>query len=234
MVDNILAGFAEFLAPTRCFWCAGISRGSPACAGCRDALPWNLPACRSCAMPLASGEPASVCGNCLREAPPQYCSWAAFRYQAPVAQAIVELKFHGRLAGAAVVGRLMAERLARRALPLPQLLVPMPLHRQRLRSRGYNQAQELGREIGRVLSVPLGPSAARRVRATQEQTRLDGTARRRNVRGAFTVEAAQVRGRHVALLDDVITTGATAAELARATLAAGAARVEVWAAARVV
>ncbi|MGQ0587712.1 MAG: ComF family protein [Gammaproteobacteria bacterium] len=233
MVDNILAGLVDFLAPVRCFWCGGSSAGSPACAGCRDALPWNLPACRSCAMPLGSGDPASVCGDCLRDAPPQHGSWAAFCYRPPVAQAIVELKFHGRLAGARTLGCLMAGRLARRALPMPQLLVPMPLHAHRLRRRGYNQALELGRELARTLSVPIAPAAARRVRATLEQTRLDGAARRRNVQGAFAVDPEQVRGRHVALLDDVITTGATAAELVRTTLAAGAARVEVWAAARV-
>lgn len=234
MVDNIFASFVDFLAPARCFWCAGNSRVLPACEGCRSALPWNLPACRACAMPLPSGGATSVCGDCLTDAPPQASSWAAFRYVSPVAQAIVELKFHRRLAAARVVGQLMAECLARRALPMPQVLIPMPLHANRLRSRGYNQSLELGREVARTLSLPIEPHAARRIRATQEQTRLDAAARRRNVRGAFAVESGVVRGRHVVLLDDVITTGATAAELARATLAAGAARVEVWAAARVV
>ncbi|MGH8442842.1 MAG: ComF family protein [Nevskiaceae bacterium] len=233
MVDNIFASLVDFLAPARCFWCAGKTRALPACEGCRAALPWNLPACRACAMPLTSGA-TSVCGDCLGDAPPQASSWAAFRYVSPVAQAIVELKFNGRLAAASVVGQLMAERLARRALPMPQVLIPMPLHASRLRSRGYNQALELGREVAGMLSLPIEPHAARRTRATQEQTRLNAAARRRNVCGAFAVEGAVVRGRHVALLDDVITTGATAAELARATLAAGAARVEVWAAARVV
>src|SRR5262245_56295217 len=172
MVDNTLAAVLDFLAPARCHWCCGFSAGSPACAGCRDALPWNQPACRSCAMPLTCGGPAGVCRPCLRDCPPQDGSWAAFRYQAPVAQAIIELKFHGRLAGAAVLGGLMAQQLARRALPMPQLLVPMPLHARRLRSRGYNQALELARELSRTLSVPLDPGAARRVRATLEQTRL--------------------------------------------------------------
>jgi ComF family protein len=146
----------------------------------------------------------------------------------------VDLKFHGRLAPAHLLGGLMARRLARRPEPLPELLVPVPLSPGRLRRRGYNQALELGRELARLLSLRLAPSAARRVRPTLEQTSLDAAARRRNVRGAFAMDAGAVAGRHVALLDDVVTTGATMAELARATRAAGAARIEAWAAARAV
>ena len=233
-VDNASGALLTLLAPQRCYWCAALSPGAPACASCVAALPWNVRACRACALPLGSACEGSVCAECLRDSPPQDRSWAAFRYDAPVAQAIIELKFRGRLAPAHVIGRLMADRLANRPQPLPELLIPVPLHTQRLRRRGYNQALELARELARRLSLLLAPRAARRVHATGEQTLLDAAARRRNVRGAFAVDAAVVRGRHVALLDDVITTGATVAELARATRAAGAARIEVWAVARVV
>jgi ComF family protein len=133
-----------------------------------------------------------------------------------------------------LLGHLMADALARRAAPLPELLIPVPLHVQRLRQRGYNQALELGRPIARRLSLRLEPSAVSRTVATGEQTRLDAASRRRNVRGAFAAEGALVRGRHVALLDDVITTGATVSELARTLRAAGAARIEAWAVARAV
>lgn len=231
-VDSAVAALLQLLAPARCFWCGAVGAAHGACAACSRALPWNDRACRACGLPLGSGHDTSVCGDCLREAPPQDRSWVAFRYAAPVSQAIVELKFRGRLAPAHVLGGLMARRLARRAEPLPELLVPVPLWDARLRRRGYNQALELGRELARMLSLRLAPLAARRVRATLEQTRLDAAARRRNVRGAFVVDAGAVRGRHVALLDDVVTTGATIAELARAMRAAGAARIEAWAAAR--
>jgi ComF family protein len=231
-VDNRPGGFLELLAPARCFFCCVPGAAHGACAACSKALPWNERACRACGLPLAGATAAGACGDCLRAAPPQDASWVAFRYAAPLDQAIVDLKFHGRLAPAHVLGGLMARRLARRPEPLPELLIPVPLSPGRLRRRGYNQALELGRELARLLSLPLAPSAARRVRATLEQTRLDAPARRRNVRGAFAVAAAAVAGRHVALLDDVVTTGATMAELARATRAAGAARIEAWAAAR--
>jgi ComF family protein len=232
MVDNPRGGLLELLAPARCLFCCAPAAAHGACEACSKALPWNERACRACGLPLAGATAAGACGDCLRAAPPQDASWVAFRYAAPLDQAIVDLKFHGRLAPAHVLGGLMARRLARRPEPLPELLIPVPLSPGRLRRRGYNQALELGRELARLLSLPLAPSAARRVRATLEQTRLDAPARRRNVRGAFAVAAAAVAGRHVALLDDVVTTGATMAELARATRAAGAARIEAWAAAR--
>ena len=232
-VDIGLRPLLDWLAPARCYWCGRISGADPACAACAEALPWNQAACRACALPLPARGGTDVCGACLCEAPPQDRSWAAFRYEAPVQQAIVELKFHARLAPAHVLGTLMAARLATRPQPLPEVLVPMPLHGGRLRRRGYNQAVELGRPLARSLALRFEPGAARRLRATDEQTRLDASGRRRNVRGAFAVDPAVVRGRHVALLDDVITTGATAADLACAARVAGAARIEVWAAARV-
>lgn len=233
MVDNHLRPFIDLLAPSRCYWCGLASGASPACAACAGALPWNQPACRACALPLAATAGTDVCGACLCQAPPQDRSWAAFRYEPPLPHAIVELKFRGRLAPAYVIGALMAARLAARPQPLPEVLIPMPLHAGRLRRRGYNQAVELGRQLARRLALRFEPAGARRLRATEEQTRLDAAGRRRNVQGAFAVEAALVRERHIALLDDVITTGATVSELARAARAAGAARIEVWAAARV-
>ena len=233
MVDKYLRPFLDLLAPPRCYWCARAAGADPACAACIAALPWNAPSCRACALPLPAAASTDVCGECLCAAPPQDRSWAAFRYATPLAGAIVDLKFHGRLAPAHVIGTLMAARLAARPQPLPEVLIPMPLHGGRLRRRGYNQAVELARALAPGLSLKVAAGAAHRVRETAEQTRLDAAARRRNVRGAFAVDQALVRGRHVALLDDVITTGATAAELARVARAAGAVRVEVWAAARV-
>ena len=233
MVDKFSGELLDLLAPARCFWCRRrAAQAAPACASCAAALPWNAPACRACGIPLATAG-ARVCGHCLRDSPPQDASWAAFRYEAPIAQAIVDLKFHGRLTPAHVVGRLMAQRVAQRPEPLPELLVPVPLSAARLRSRGYNQAHELGRALAAVLAVRLAPAAARRRRDPREQTRLDAAQRHQNVRDAFAIDAGAVRGRHVALLDDVITTGATMAELARAVRAAGATRIEAWAAARV-
>jgi ComF family protein len=125
----------------------------------------------------------------------------------------------------------MAEALRERGEPLPELLIPVPLHRGRLFRRGYNQAQELARHLGRELGIAVEPRAARRLRATPDQIGLGAAARRRNLKNAFSV-GPPVAGRRLALLDDVMTTGATLEELARACKAAGATRVEAWAIAR--
>jgi ComF family protein len=231
--DNCRSALLDVLAPPRCHACAAPGL-APLCAGCLAALPWNQPACRACALPLpaAGSAHAGACADCLGQPPPQDTTWAAFTYRAPVSRQIVALKFQGRLAPAHVLGAAMAAWLARRPQPLPELLIPVPLHAARLRRRGYNQSLELARELARRLSLALRPETARRVRATGEQTRLDAAQRRANVRGAFAVDGT-VRGRHIALFDDVITTGATVAVLAQAARRAGAARIGVWAAARV-
>src|SRR5690606_25479155 len=139
-------------------------------------------------------------------------------------------KFHRDLAA----GRLLAEAMAARFAPLPRpgALLPVPLHRGRLRRRGYDQALELARPLARALDLPLLPGALRRVRATRPQSELDAAARARNLRGAFAVEAGTPLPAHVALVDDVMTTGATLHAAALALRRAGVARVDAWVCAR--
>ena len=115
---------------------------------------------------------------------------------------------------------------------LPDLLLSVPLHRRRLRQRGYNQALELARPLAQALHVPLRHDRLQRRRHTGAQTELDAVSRRRNVRGAFAVREGVALPAHVAILDDVMTTGATLAECARVLRRAGVARVDVWALAR--
>ncbi len=114
---------------------------------------------------------------------------------------------------------------------MPELIVPVPLHPLRQRERGFNQASELARPISQRLNVQFDARLCRRIRATADQTELDARARRRNVRRAFEVSGS-IRLRHVAVLDDVLTTGSTANEMARALKRAGVETVEIWAAAR--
>ena len=146
---------------------------------------------------------------------------------------VAGLKFHDRLAGGRLLGELLARHLLVRGGPLPELILPIPLHPRRLRQRGFNQALELALPLGRRLGVPLDRHSCRRNRATQPQTELDLKQRRRNLRNAFAL-AGPLPARHIALVDDVVTTGSTSNELARLLKRAGAERVEVWAAARAV
>ncbi len=175
-------------------------------------------------MPIAGAE---VCGRCLRDPPPYERMWAAFPYGEPVSTLIQGLKFHGRLCHARLLGELMAERLLEAAPDLPRLILPVPLHRRRLRARGYNQALELARPLARRLGLPLDYRCCRRVRPTAEQSRLDEAGRRANVRGAFQV-CPRPGFEHLAVVDDVLTTGETVRELVRSLKAAGAGRVDVW------
>lgn len=158
--------------------------------------------------------------------------FAALAYEYPVDRLVQGAKFHRRLHQARALGELLGMALAARPRPqpVPELLVPVPLHARRLAERGYNQALEIARPVAERLGLVLAPSLARRVVATAAQTGLSRAARRRNLRGAFV--AGGCAGRRVAIVDDVITTGSTAAALLRALRRAGAAQVEVWAVAR--
>jgi ComF family protein len=214
------------LAP-RCLVCS--ERGSARCdlcLACALALPWNDRACARCGLLLPVA--AAACGRCLRRPPPFERTRAAFRYVFPVDRLLPRFKFHGDLAAGALLGRLMAGAVIDG--DLPQALVPVPLHRGRLRERGYDQARELALGLGRILGVPVFDLVERR-HATQAQTTLGAAARRRNVRGAFECRAGAMPA-HVALVDDVMTTGATLSECARVLRGAGVARIEAWAVAR--
>ena len=220
-------GLAEALLPARCLVCG--ERGASTqdlCVHCRAALPWNRSACTLCALPLTGGMPA--CGACLQRPPPFGASRAVFRYAFPLDRLLPRFKFHGDLAAGRLLVQLMAEHLA--DAPRPLALVPVPLHPARLRQRGYDQALELARPLAHRLDLPLCADRLRRRRATAAQTRLDARARHRNVRDAF--EMAGPIPAHVALVDDVMTTGATLAECARVLGQAGVARVDVWVVAR--
>ncbi len=239
-VDNWLYRARTIWAPGHCVLCrAGAPPGRDLCAGCLADLPAAGPGCPRCGQPVvgAGGEPAPWCGRCLRSPPAFDTLSAAFEYADPVAWLVQQLKFRRRLALARLLGELLAEHLAGRASgtggDLPDCLVPVPIHGARLRERGFNQSLELARPVARRLGVPIDRRSCRRVRPTRAQSDLPPAARGRNVRDAFAVDAA-FRSRHVAILDDVVTSGHTAHEVARALRRAGAERVQVWTLARAV
>ncbi|HEU0276520.1 MAG TPA: ComF family protein [Rhodanobacteraceae bacterium] len=217
------------LLPAHCLACGAHGQGGfSLCAACAGELPRNAVCCARCALPLAS--PAPLCGRCLRRAPPWDAAWAPFRYEWPLAPLEARFKFGGDLAAGHTLA--LAWLAASPPTALPDAIVPVPLHRSRLRRRGYNQALELARPLARHFRIPLLRDALHRTRATTAQTELDAVHRRRNVRGAFVARLDGAPPRHVAVLDDVFTTGATLGECARVLKRAGVARVEVWALAR--
>jgi ComF family protein len=230
---------ARLLWPSRCLVCE--APGSDAldlCPACAGELPWNRCACPGCAIPLPA--PAEACGACLQrgarlalrgKSPPLAAVHAACVYAAPIDRLLPRFKFHHDLAAGRLLAQLMAETCA--SLPRPDALLPLPLHRARLRRRGYDQALELARPLARALDLPLLDAALVRTRHTAPQSRLDAPQRRRNLRGAFTVRTAAALPAHVVLVDDVMTTGATLQAAATALRRAGVARVDAWVCARV-
>jgi ComF family protein len=213
-------------------------RRDPLCGACWGAIDrLGPPACEPCGRPLPALEPVATlvdrCGRCLGEAPAWDWARAAADYAGVAREAVHALKFRGKRALARPLAALLLEvwgpRLRSEAI---DALVPVPLGLARERERGFNQAALVAERLGAALGVPVRPRWLARTRATQPQTDLGAVDRRANVRGAFVADTA-VAGRHVAVVDDVLTTGATAAECTRVLRAAGAARVGVLTVARV-
>ncbi|MCK9490192.1 MAG: ComF family protein [Xanthomonadales bacterium] len=226
----------HWLLPPRCVLCGAVPDAGPGalCLGCRSDLQANEPACPRCAEPLVQPEP--LCGHCLRREPPFAAAFAACRYAWPLDGLVARFKFSGDVAAGRCLAELFVARLAQTPMPRPDVIVPVPLHRHRLRRRGYDQALELARDIRRGTGIPMAADLLQRRRATRAQTDLDLAGRRRNVRGAFAVnEAARRRlpaDPQVVLFDDVMTTGSTLAECARSLRRVGIRRIQVWVIAR--
>ena len=226
---NLGRQLQRWLLPLRCLLCGAPGcNGIDLCAGCATELPRNPSCCARCALPLA--KPAALCGECQRRPPPWDAAWAPFRYAWPLDRLESRYKFGRDLAAGRVLSTLW--QAEPRAVALPDLIVPVPLHRGRLRQRGYNQALELAMPLAKALDVPMRHDLLQRQRATPAQTELDAVSRRRNVRGAFSIRPDVTIPGHVAILDDVMTTGATAAECARVLKRAGVTRVDIWSLAR--
>lgn len=202
------------------------------CLGCQVNLPTQKEACYRCALPLHGiKDNMALCGGCLNNPPSYDHTVSVFRYDRPVDHLIHDLKFNRKLAVARLLGELMAQQLKKQVQTPPQIIIPVPLHPARLRERGYNQATELARPIAHALNIPIDYQHCQRQRATAAQSDLPASERLRNVKGVFSV-VRKLPVHHVAILDDVMTTGATIAELATTLRKAGAERIDVWVCAR--
>ena len=225
--------------PSLCAVCHGWGRGR-VCLDCVQRFGARVPRCTRCALqvPVAVAMGVAVCGACLTAPPPFERSVAAVDYGYPWDSLITRFKFHAALDLAPALAHRLAQAVVDHdatAPTLPTLLLPVPLSAARLRERGYNQAWELTRHLGRLRQCPVDARLLLRVKDTAHQLALPLAQRAGNVRGAFAIEPgrrAELQQRHVALIDDVMTTGATAAEITRVLLQAGAAQVQVWTVAR--
>jgi ComF family protein len=230
----------DLALPGQCALCGNLSQNL-LCAGC-DAQYWNEPRlrCATCALPLALQSTPSRqdrddvrphCAACLDDPPAFNDTLALADYRAPLDTLAVELKFRKRLAAGDEFARHLHDLFDNSGLPLPDVIVPVPLSAKRLIARGYNQAWAIARPLARRLCVPADASLVVRRIHTARQSRLDLDARRRNVANAFDV-THDVRGKHIGVVDDVMTSGATLDALARMLKIAGARRVSNFVALR--
>jgi ComF family protein len=218
----------NWLWTRNCLLCqARAPAGKDLCLACDQSLPRAQEACPRCGAPGAAVGTDAVCGECPRHPPAYDATRAVFRYATPVDRLIQHLKYHGRLELSRVLGGYLAQHLLALDDPLPDVLLPVPLHVSRLRHRGYNQSLEIARCVGRELRIPLDRQGARRIRATAPQMELPRDQRWKNMRGAFEVNGA-FSDKRVAIVDDVMTSGHTVNALAECLRHNGAKEVRVW------
>lgn len=220
----------DWLFPASCLLCT--APGDVLCAVCRREVRDGVDhGCRQCALPLPRSDTADLCGRCLRRRPAFDRTLAAARYEAPFDQLIRGLKYGATLAYVPLFAELIDARfVAARASGWQgvDLVIPVPLSRERMATRGFNQSIEIARIVARHIGKPLDATSVVRILDTSPQASLPIVARRRNMRGAFAVLDSRrscIAGLHVGVVDDVMTTGATLDELARTLKRAGAATV---------
>ena len=220
------------LYPPTCLLCGAQGRQErDLCHECAQDLPHNPHACKHCALPLPSGSAVAVCGFCQKRPPGFDRAFAPFRYQNPVDHLLGRFKYQGSLSHGRLLGDLFLQQLIASDAPLPEVIIPAPMHASRLRERGLNQTAELARHLSRSLNIPWRHDVLLKQRHTDTQRGLTRRQRRQNIKGSFVCEGP-LPWRHVALLDDVITTGTTAEEMARSLRRAGIEEISLWAVAR--
>jgi ComF family protein len=223
---NIGKGIGRSLLAQDCLLCQGASGGLLLCQACARELPTMASACPRCAAP---GADTAECGACLADPPHYDASCAAFTYAYPVDALIQAFKYGGQLALAGLFAHALYRRIG--GAGGVDLIMPLPLHSARLAERGFNQAAEIAKVLSRLSGIAMDARRARRVRNTAAQTALPWRERATNMRGAFAC-GGDLAGLRIAVVDDVMTTGATLDEFARTLKKSGAARVENWVVAR--
>lgn len=218
------------LFPPRCLCCEKRPAPWGLCTDCEGILPWFACACSRCGRTLPPDQ--SLCQRCIVDPVPFDRFRAVFDYVAPVDALIHRFKYKDCLATGAWLSRRLLETCILQDWPLPEVLIPIPLHKKRYQQRGYNQAEELCRMMKVHFGQPIYTKGIIRTRDTVRQSTLTKEARMRNVAGVFEIKETPFPYKHVAIVDDVVTTGATAGALACALRAAGVVYIEIWVLAR--
>lgn len=225
--------FFTWLLPHVCILCNNPSyRKQDLCDACLKDLPFAQKLCQRCAIPLTVVNHFALCGKCSGKSPPFDCTYALFFYQFPVTKLILDLKFQEALMNARVLGELLAEKIkySYQTKLFPDVIIPIPLHSNRLKERGFNQALEIARPLSNALKLPIDKYSCIRHKPTFAQATLSASKRQKNIQGAFTINPLPYR--HVAVVDDVITTGTTISEFCKTLKQQGVETIDVWCIAR--
>jgi len=229
LVDTMQT-LAHALLPQSCFLCGNTAQHA-LCQPCANDLPRPITACRCCGVDLTE---ELICGQCLQTPPPYQRTQAVFSYRYPVDKLIQAAKFKNNLAILHYLAQQMAQHFVIESPP--DVIIPVPLHRQRLRQRGYNQALELAKVIARKTAIPLNHHRCQRTKNTPPQTLQKSLkARQQNIQGAFQVAPLPLHWHYLVLIDDVVTTGATVKALAQALIEVAPEqiqRIDIWCCAR--
>ena len=214
------------LFPQACLLCSASDGGDfGICTDCLNELPHHASCCPQCGLLSFEGQ---LCGACIASPPDFDATKAAFTYQYPISQVLQQYKYNQQLFLAETFSELMLNNLQANNI---DLIIPMPLHPSRLQERGFNQSLEIARIIGKRLNVPITSQAVARIKQSPPQASLPLKERVKNMKGAFACYE-DLSGLRIALIDDVMTTGASLNALAKAVRAKGAAHVECWLIAR--
>ena len=232
MIYNWLKNSLFCLFSKQCLLCLNPTNNKHLlCSSCEKDLPENKFRCVICAIPFAAKHSSLVCGKCQKKPPFYATSIIPHIYASPLKQLISNLKFQGNLTYTPLLAHSFIHSIEQRKNNLPECIIPVPLHSQRLHERGFNQAVELARIIAKQLNIPLDYSLCQRDKATPFQSGLSAKQRKQNLKNAFSVTKMHSY-KHVAIFDDVVTTGTTVNELARQLKQSGVETIEVWAIAR--
>lgn len=228
----------KLILPYHCVMCLEISdQRRDLCRQCQKELPILANTCQQCGIAFPASHHPPRCGQCITHPPHFDHAIVGFDYQAPIDGWLRQFKFHKKGVYARILSEIYAEKLLHQLKQhpeqYPQALVPMPLHWRRLTERGFNQAHIIARYLSRQLKIPLlKPSSVKRIKYTQAQSSLNLHSRKHNMQRAFSAQKiAEIK--HVAIIDDIITTGNTVNELSKQLKLAGIEHISVWAIARV-
>ena len=233
-LSSMLQQLSAYLLPAQCLLCRLPSQGSLLCLYCQKALLKPRPHCLHCALPLIKNE--AYCSQCMHHTDAFTQIYALDDYIKPYPALIKNLKYNKQLLNAQLLAQLLSLSIQQN-IPAEQIsqvdfLIPVPLHPKRLRQRGFNQAQLLADVLAKNLSIPILNQAVQRIKNTCAQEGLNKQKRKKNLKGAFTLQKEQqasLKDAYVVIIDDVVSTGATANSLCTILLQGGARRVDIWA-----